>query len=612
VLHLENISPSDAGAYSLRAANAAGAATSPPATLSVHAPDRRSGPWECRGRNLRRTNHCPAVLGRHTFVPVWQIPLVHPSYYPNPPIIANGLAYLSLFAPPEYGEYLKAVDLATGTSVWQSPMPYASSLPVWHGGRIHTLEDAGEGSALIRSLDASSGTTLLSRKFSVFDIVGARLLVADSGFQAIMGGWNETQTTYAFDPDGALRFLQTNPPGASLPGLSQYPSRERIFKAFRSSLSEFDPVSGTEIWSLKLPFEPDTEIRYPNTPIIEGHRAVVAKLNKNGNIDLACIDTSSRTILWHRHIESSHYYSSYYNNLAMALAQDTIYLAADITIQSYSLSDGQPGPVIQTPSKTPIQQIIVFDDALAATNSHNAYLFDRPSGDLLQTLGPGPGLSYGGGSLAYSDGYLLTTGADGILRAYFAARPPALDASAAPALNRQTGLYEQTLTVTNHEPVAIPGFDLRITGLPEGVCVWNASDRTEDAATVEFRQPLAAGATATIILEYYAKTRGGAIQPTVTAALVTKPETDPAAPDGGFAIDRAVRLTDGTMLVEFTATPGALYEVHYSADAVHWKLSPVRIRAAGNRVQWIDRGPPRTDTPPSEAPTRFYRVNRLP
>jgi hypothetical protein len=71
-------------------------------------------------------------------------------------------------------------------------------------------------------------------------------------------------------------------------------------------------------------------------------------------------------------------------------------------------------------------------------------------------------------------------------------------------------------------------------------------------------------------------------------------------------------MAGGSVMIEFTTTPGALYEIHYSDDAADWKLSPVRVRAAGNRVQWIDSGPPRTATPPSGEPCRFYRVRELP
>ena len=70
-------------------------------------------------------------------------------------------------------------------------------------------------------------------------------------------------------------------------------------------------------------------------------------------------------------------------------------------------------------------------------------------------------------------------------------------------------------------------------------------------------------------------------------------------------------MLDGGLLIEFTAAPGSLYEVQYSDDNADWKVSPTRIRAAGNRVQWIDRGPPRTDSPPTDKTSRFYRVREI-
>ncbi|MDA1005282.1 MAG: PQQ-binding-like beta-propeller repeat protein [Verrucomicrobia bacterium] len=175
-------------------------------------------------------------------------------------------------------------------------------------------------------------------------------------------------------------------------------------------------------------------------------------------------------------------------------------------------------------------------------------------------------------------------------------------------LNRQTGLYEHTITVTNTAARAVAGFELTITGLPEGVCVNNASDCTAGTAAVEYHAPLAVGASATLVLEYYAPIRGTVLAPHLAVALINTPDTDPVAPDGGIAVDRCIALPDGSALIEFAARPGAVYEVHYSEDGILWKLSPTRVRAAGSRVQWIDRGPPRTDTIPAGQPCRFYRV----
>jgi len=124
------------------------------------------------------------------------------------------------------------------------------------------------------------------------------------------------------------------------------------------------------------------------------------------------------------------------------------------------------------------------------------------------------------------------------------------------------------------------------------------------------RQPLAAGESVTLILEYFAPVRGTVLEPEVEVSLVTRPELDPAAENPGVAVERC-ELTDDGLLIEFAATPGALYELHYSDDMAEWKVSPVRIRAAGNRVQWIDRGPPRTDSKPADKSARYYRVREI-
>ncbi|BCX46949.1 integrin alphabeta-propellor repeat protein [Haloferula helveola] len=188
---------------------------------------------------------------------------------------------------------------------------------------------------------------------------------------------------------------------------------------------------------------------------------------------------------------------------------------------------------------------------------------------------------------------------------------PALEIEESMILNRQTGLYEHTITVTNPALREIAGFDLTITGLPVGVEVHNASGEAEGAWSVQHRQPLAPGASITLILEYYAPVRGTVLEPQVAASIVTLPEQDPAAEVPGLAVDRCELVDDG-LLIEFISVPGALYEIQYSDDFTLWKTSPTRIRAAGNRVQWIDRGPPRTDSSPGDKSSRFYRVRELP
>lgn len=188
---------------------------------------------------------------------------------------------------------------------------------------------------------------------------------------------------------------------------------------------------------------------------------------------------------------------------------------------------------------------------------------------------------------------------------------PDLQVAASLTLNRQTGLYEHRITVTNAAAREVGGFDLALTGLPAGVTVNNASAREAGVWTIHHRQPLAAGASVTLLVEYHAPVRGTVIAPEAAVSLVTEPESDPVAGAAGLAVDRCEVMEDRSLLIEFTSIPGSLYEIQYSDNAIDWKTSPVMVRAAGNRVQWIDRGPPRTDTPPSTKSSRFYRVREI-
>jgi len=67
-------------------------------------------------------------------------------------------------------------------------------------------------------------------------------------------------------------------------------------------------------------------------------------------------------------------------------------------------------------------------------------------------------------------------------------------------------------------------------------------------------------------------------------------------------------LRDGTFLVEFTTVPGHPYYVQYSSDMIHWKTSFPPLAGTGQHTQWIDSGPPATESLPSTLTKRFYRV----
>jgi len=66
-------------------------------------------------------------------------------------------------------------------------------------------------------------------------------------------------------------------------------------------------------------------------------------------------------------------------------------------------------------------------------------------------------------------------------------------------------------------------------------------------------------------------------------------------------------LTNGATV---TAT-GATYVVQYSADMHTWQTAVPPLIATCPSVDWIDSGPPKTDSPRGAPGQRFYHVVQL-
>jgi hypothetical protein len=195
---------------------------------------------------------------------------------------------------------------------------------------------------------------------------------------------------------------------------------------------------------------------------------------------------------------------------------------------------------------------------------------------------------------------------------------PTVVASPTIRFSRLTGLYEQSITVTNAAARAIAGFDLSLSGLRQGVTLYNGTNGAPGTAGLSYHVPMAAGESVTLVLEYYASPRGEVPPPTIVPSIAAPPAAIQAAaasvlPASGvapFAINRCMKLEDQSFLIEFNSEIGKTYEVQYSSDSRVWKSCPIAIRAGGTKVQWIDRGPPWTESAPSTKSSRFYRVIR--
>ena len=178
-------------------------------------------------------------------------------------------------------------------------------------------------------------------------------------------------------------------------------------------------------------------------------------------------------------------------------------------------------------------------------------------------------------------------------------------------LNRQTGLLEQRLKVTNNGTTAKPRVRVLFNDLPAGAEVYNAAGLEDGIPFVQLNDTLQPGESRDLIIEYYLPKRAKIPNPRLT--MRTGGGLLPVVAEGvAIDVSRTVILSPNRFLLEFATEPGKLYQVQYSDDGQTWKRAQPVVRAANNRYQWLDDGAPKTDSPPSATPMRLYRVFTVP
>ena len=194
-------------------------------------------------------------------------------------------------------------------------------------------------------------------------------------------------------------------------------------------------------------------------------------------------------------------------------------------------------------------------------------------------------------------------------QAFLLTPTPAMALMGALALNRQTGLFEQTVSLTNSSTAPLSVLRLRIDGLPNDVRVQNGL-QVGTMWYVEFARALAPGESLDLTIEYFIPDRRAIPQPRYTADTAGSPAARVPL-DITPLLSRTERLPGGTFLLEFLSQPGRSYEIQYSPDMENWKAAAPNVAGNGTRVQWLDHGPPKTDSRP-DIGARFYRVVLLP
>jgi len=171
--------------------------------------------------------------------------------------------------------------------------------------------------------------------------------------------------------------------------------------------------------------------------------------------------------------------------------------------------------------------------------------------------------------------------------------------------DRQTGLLNQKYDVKNTGNTATT-FRIYITDMPAGSTVWNRHGIEGGKAYIDLPAPLASGATIRITIEYRSPNR--TTIPNPQFQLVAAPPGTAAPTGPTVAITPRITLSSGNVLLEFNSQNGFSYYIQYMGESATWQTALPKVTGTGNRIQWIDNGPPKTASHPSTASSRLYRI----
>ena len=128
---------------------------------------------------------------------------------------------------------------------------------------------------------------------------------------------------------------------------------------------------------------------------------------------------------------------------------------------------------------------------------------------------------------------------------------------------------------------------------------------------IDYPYPLAVDQVVSMKLSFYTKTRTfpNPFAPGLTVEILTASQVSGTLGNG--VQPSLISMQNGSVLLEFPTVPGRWYRVRYCSDMVHWLDCPRPLQATGPVMQWSDCGPPFTNVPPTEAPSRLYTVNEI-
>jgi hypothetical protein len=177
--------------------------------------------------------------------------------------------------------------------------------------------------------------------------------------------------------------------------------------------------------------------------------------------------------------------------------------------------------------------------------------------------------------------------------------------------NPQNSVMEQIIRLVNVSSTNnVDSARVMVAGLASTNSLYNAVGTNNGNPYVVYAAPLAPGDSVDLLMQYFVKNRLPiTIGNTNYIAVPTSAFSVIAPTNYTLQITNYVVLPSQAFLIEFPATKGKTYTILYSTNLFSTTLAAQPpIVAQADKVQWIDDGPPKTISHPTNAPSRFYRV----
>ena len=198
-----------------------------------------------------------------------------------------------------------------------------------------------------------------------------------------------------------------------------------------------------------------------------------------------------------------------------------------------------------------------------------------------------------------------------------------LDASSKPVLDGQTGLFLHRLEVGNPGTETNAVAELRVGGFTNDasgnlIRVYNALGTNALGEWRLFAKNLAPGEARPLLVEFYVPDLVSVPVPTYASGALAAIST-PNVSARTLLVENVRFFTNasypaGAILIEFPTEAGRRYYVQYASTAEGLvgatgdrRTAEPAIVGTGSRVQWVDYGPPKTESVPGVS-NRFYRV----